>query len=502
MLIIVWGFYTIYQKYVDTTPQNNQNECQEANCEEDENGEDPEAIQVSVLSAELTPDEYQSTANTFTKTGQIIANQEIEVYPELSGLIDQIQVYEGSQIKAGDTLATLKDSAQLDQAIANYNSALSQLSNAQKTLQLTKQSGQITQSTYQNQIKSAQNNIQSALLNLESSKFLRYEQYRLEDSKSLQQAQTQKLQQLNPDSSTKIQGIVNEYLETQLPTPSDEEQSQIEQLGEDIKYNQNFNTIQSRYIQEQQGAVQDQQNSIKVDDTYNQLNLLSKQLASSQVQSDLQSLNIDNQIIQIQTQLELAKISLESGEITSPINGIVTRVNIKPGEKVSPQNSLFVITDFNSLIAETYLSPEEVLKLTSETTVEVNILDQTVQAEIISVALTADPISKTIPVKILPKLTPETPVFPNTFATITFSEKEQNIEGNPNAFTVSTKVLYFKKEGIYIAVAEDNKVVHKKIDLSLPIKNGRTAIKSGLTNNDQIITNPVGLAAGTLIETD
>jgi len=487
MLIIIWGLHKIYLKYTEKVPPNPENNCEDQNdCEED-NPQEPEGIQVNTIPVELSTKDYSNLESNFSKTGQLVADQEVKVFPEISGLIDNINIQEGSYVKAGDTLLNLKDSTQLDQAVANYNSALAQLSNAQKTLQVTNQSGQITQSTYQNQIQSAQNNIQSAILNLESTQSLRYQQYRLEDSQSLQKSQNTKLEEINANTTETV---------TQTDNP------EKEQLQADIKENQNFNIIQSRYLQEQQGYVQDQQNSIKVNDAYNQLNLLSKQLESSKAQSDLQALNVNNQILQIQSQLELAKISLEAGEITSPIEGIVTRIHVSPGEKVSQQTPLFTITDFNSLIAETYLSPEEVIQLNQDTRVEVTIMNQTVSAQIISVALTADPISKTILVKIKPDLNESTPAIPNTFTSINFIPATQTPTGDPNAFTISTKYLHFKPEGIFVAIAENNKVIHKKVDLNLPIKNGQTAIKSGVNNNDLIITYPLGLAPGTTIKTD
>ena len=60
-------------------------------------------------------------------TGKIVPKEEIEIKPNISGIIDQILVKEGDKVAAGQLIATLR----IVPSVADVNNALQQVSNAQ-----------------------------------------------------------------------------------------------------------------------------------------------------------------------------------------------------------------------------------------------------------------------------------------------------------------------------------------------------------------------------------
>lgn len=481
LAIIIWGILTLINKEDPNTPE-------EPPIEEPEDPTD-EAVDVQVIIADINTDTTPTPSpNSFSKTGVIIADQEIEIFPELNGLVQGINIKEGDTVKSGQSIASLGNSTQLDTALANYNSAVAQLNNAKQILATTAQSNYITQSTFQNQVRSAQSSIQGAMDTLKSTQIIRYEQYRLEDSQrlgqNLQAAQVPATNPAQPNAETRSAA---------------EDETQNDDLYEAIEKNSKFNVVQGRTIQELQGQTQDKQNYRQVQEAQNQLDQLYKSLQSTKVQGDLQALNVQGQILQIESQLNSAKISLQAGTIQSPINGVVTRVNVRPGENVSPNTPLFTITNFDSIIAEANLSAEESIKLTPNTVSYIEIFGTKVPAQIISVALTADPRTKTIPVKVVPTIQSEMPMIPNTFTKITFEPTPSEPEVDPNAFTLPIDIMSFRSDGIYVPVVENNAVTYKKIVLALPVQSGQAGISSGLDDGDQVIISDLDLEEGTKV---
>lgn len=470
LAIIVWGILKIVNKGEPTPPDN------KPPVEEPEEPSD-EAVNVQVIIAEIDSTTTPTPSpNAFTKTGVIVADQEIEIFPQVNGLVKGINIKEGDTVKSGQSIASLGSSTQLDTALANYNSAVAQLNNAKRILATTAQSNYITQSTFQNQVRSAQSSIQGAMDTLNSTQITRYEQYRLEDSQRMGQ-----------------------NLQASQTTTTETRSAADEDIAEAIEKNTKFNVVQSRTLQELQGQTQDRQNYRQVQEAQNQLDQLYKSLQNTKVQGDLQALNVQSQILQIESQLNSAKVSLAAGTIQSPINGVVTRVNIRPGENVGPNTPLFTITNFDSIIAEANLSAEESIKLNQETISYIEVFGTKVPAQIISVGLTADPRTKTIPVKVVPTVQSEMPMIPNTFTRITFEPNPSDTQVNPNAFTLPIDIMSFRSDGIYVPVVKNNAVTYKKIVLALPVQSGLAGISSGLDNGDQVIISDLDLEEGTKV---
>lgn len=464
--------------------------------------------------------------SALTKTGFIVADQEVQVYPEISALVKDIKVKEGDTVQKGQVLAVIGDSIQLKSSIASYNAAIASLNTAQQTLQLTAQTSNLSVSTFQNQIRSAETNLIKAQEQLRSNQIVRYETYALEDAQTnltqlqtslaeeqaAQQAAAQTAAQPNINAYIEqIQNALNSYHNAASDSSNTEEKQYSDYLQDRIDSKQNYIQDQSRFIQETTGRAQDTQSILSINDTYNQIDLLTKQMANARLQGDIQILGVRSQIIQLQSQLESAKINLSAGQITAPTSGVITSLPIKIGERVSQQSPLFTVTDLNSIVLNTSLTPDEAFQLDQNAEVTIQIGNQTLPARITNIGLTADPMTKTIPVEISAQAI-NLRLIPNTFAKVIFAPAEQNQQSKQepqepqikNYFALPISIMSFQGGGFNVPVIENGTLVYKKVTLAGPIKNGIAPVAKGELKDGDIVINQrlFGLPEGTLVESN
>jgi len=468
---LVYGGIKLY-KHLNDTNEDEQEEMEDDEEQEEDEDDDEEeensALEVRVIEADLDEDTDNGPI-TFEKTGVVVDQGEVEIFPEVSANIEELHVAEGTQVKKGNLLATFGSSSQINTARANYNSAIAQINNVQQIIYLTQRSTNISESTLITQLRATEHGLRSALDNLATTKYLRYQNYLLEDSLAREQ-------ELLAEQSIQEEVVTKET--------------------DKLNHLQNFNENFKRWNQEIQGRMQDNQNFTQVVNAKSQIRQLIDQVKSTKVQGDIQVLNLYNQIEGIKQQLEAAKQSIEAGWVTSPIDGVVTKVNVNKGDRVGPNSSLIVVSGLDDIAVQVSLAPEEVFTLNQNTQVTLKAFDHEVPAKILSVGLSADPQTRTIPVKVTPLENPNKPLIPNTFAGVTFKSTPDPNSALAN-FTLPVNLLKFDNDKIFVAVVENNKVVYKEITLAPPVKDGYAGIQSGLNNGDKIIISQAKLPEGT-----
>lgn len=86
-----------------------------------------------------------------------------------------------------------------------------------------------------------------------------------------------------------------------------------------------------------------------------------------------------------------AQASLESARIAAPFTGTITRVNVMPGDQVSPGGFAFELSDLSRLVVDVQIPEIDINKIRVGQGVELNfdaILDQTYQGKVAAVAPT------------------------------------------------------------------------------------------------------------------
>lgn len=452
-------------------------------------------------------------SKTISKTGTILAGQEVAVTPEISGNIKQLFVKEGSLVKKGQVLATLENSSQLKNTVVSYNSALALLRNAEALLNITAASGQVSLSTYQEQFASAQLNVEKAAIQLDSTRAIRFEQQDLADINQATQTLQQELTNSTSQTQKSQSGTTQTYNSSIEGLPDSESEYYQEYLQDAVTKNQQVSQVKSRELENLQGAVQDDMNYLGVEAAQIQLSLLAKQMQGTELQNQASIINSQNQIIQIRQQLESAKVGLSQGEIRSPINGVVTNLNITAGSKVNPGEMMFRVTNFDEINIKLFLSPNELFELVGRSNLNVNVelMGQTVPATINYFGMVANPQTRTIPVEVSPRFTSEAQksrFIPNTFAKVKFEFKNKTVvaqtesaETKDDNFKLPITALIKEDSKFKVAVVTDEVVAFKAVELAPGIKAGKAAIKSGIQDGEVVILNPANLNEGDKVTT-
>jgi multidrug efflux pump subunit AcrA (membrane-fusion protein) len=457
-------------------------------------------------------------SKTISKTGTILAGQEVAVSPEISGNIKQLLVKEGSLVKKGQVLATLENSSQLKNTVVSYNSALALLRNAETLLNITAASGQVSLSTYNEQFASAQLNVEKAAIQLDSTRVIRFEQQDLADINQATQTLQQELTSSTANTGTTSQNQNTQSGSTQTYNaaidglPSIESDYYQEYLQDAVSKNQQVSQVKTRELENLQGEVQDDMNYLGVEAAQIQLSLLAKQMQGTELQNQASIVNAQNQIIQIRQQLESAKVGLSQGEIRSPINGVVTNLTITAGSKVNPGEMMFRVTNFDEINIKLFLSPNELFELVGRSNLNVNVelMGQTVPATINYFGMVANPQTRTIPVEVSPRFSSEAQksrFIPNTFAKVMFEFKNrtavaENVATERNDdFRLPITALLKQDSSFKVAVVSDEVVAFKAVELAPGIKAGKAAIKSGITDGEVVILNPANLNEGDKVTT-
>lgn len=453
-----------------------------------------------------------------SKTGNIVAGQEVAVSPEVSAQVVKMLVREGSKVKKGDILLKLGNSTQLQNAVLSYNTALELLKNAENSLNIAAQSGRVNVSTFNEQMDLARLNIEKAAVQLESAQAIRYQQLNIQDINSA----TQDLQSRLPKPSNPVndllvgagQGLSQLLQENgiDIPTQNQMSEAELEYLKNAIENNQNVSQFKSRELELMQGYVQDQQNFLNLQSSEVQLGLLAKQMQAAELQSQAGVNSARAQLIQIRQQVEAARITLSLGEVRSPIDGYIANLSAVVGTQVSPGQSILSVVNLEEIKVKLFLSANEVLELmqtpNSQRQVSVEVLGEAVPARIEYVGVVANNQTRTIPVEVIPvfsNATVRAKFIPNTFARVNFelesaklSEVAADLSG---AFTVPVSALVMNSNDFKLAVVENGVVRFRDIEAAAGIASGRLVINSGIRNGDEVILNPNGLNEGDKVTT-
>lgn len=468
---IVFGGSKIWQLI-----QNRGTDSQEEQNTEETAPERDKTVEVSVISAQI-PEKAPETATTSSKrtqikkTGLIIADQEVEVFPEVTAQITKLYISEGQSVKKGQLIAEIGNSSQLDIAKVNYNSAIRSLKIAEQSLRTTQHSNYANQATFDNQIRTAESSVRTAIDQLSNSQLVRYQ------DTALTQAQNQ---------VNNLQGNTGE-------TETSEELAAAQKQLQLLQNNANAN----------QELTQDKQAQLQIYNAQNQLELVAEQLESSRLQGQLQELNSINQINQVRQQLETAQINVRAGQIVSPINGVVSLVTSKNGDRVTPSAPMFTITNLSSSIIQTTVTPMELFEIATDQPVSITFYDQTVAAKILSISPVANKQTKTITIKVAPVESASTPIIPNTFAKVNFRTKSAQTAKGPapeaKEFRLPISVIKFTNQGPQVAIVNNNKISYKTVSLG-PIQGGHSAIQEGLNQGELIVITPRHLPEGTEVQ--
>lgn len=155
----------------------------------------------------------QNMEDKVMATGKIVPREEIEIKPNMSGIIDKILVKEGDHVTAGQLVATLKivpSVSQVNAAQQDVQNANLQINNAKANLATQQQQFNMQQKLYNQGVVSKQEFLtaQQSLLNMQNSLKNSYQQLQTAQ-KNLQIARTGVADGLQNLATTQIRSKAN-----------------------------------------------------------------------------------------------------------------------------------------------------------------------------------------------------------------------------------------------------------------------------------------------------
>lgn len=155
----------------------------------------------------------QNMEDKVMATGKIVPREEIEIKPNMSGIIDKILVQEGDKVTVGQLIATLKivpSVSQVNAAQQDVQNANLQINNAKANLATQQQQFNMQQKLYNQGVVSKQEFLtaQQSLLNMQNSLKNSYQQLQTAQ-KNLQIARTGVADGLQNLATTQIRSKAN-----------------------------------------------------------------------------------------------------------------------------------------------------------------------------------------------------------------------------------------------------------------------------------------------------
>lgn len=210
-----------------------------------------------------------------------------------------------------------------------------------------------------------------------------------------------------------------------------------------------------------------------------------KNLWDQKIGTEVQYLQAKNNKESLEKRLATLNEQLDMARIKSPISGSVDEVAVKIGQNVAPGMPAFRVVSFDKLKMTADVSEAYVIQIKTGNKVKLSFpnLDKEIEAEVTFVGKTINRLSRTFPVEVsLPSygyLRPNmTGVLKVIFQTI------------PDALTIPVNVVQDinNQKVVYIAVADGDRVVARKMVVEVAGVYDNVAQVSGLNPGDKVIT--------------
>jgi membrane fusion protein (multidrug efflux system) len=222
-----------------------------------------------------------------------------------------------------------------------------------------------------------------------------------------------------------------------------------------------------------------------------------KKLQASGVVSDQSLENAEFEVKRLKIALQDAQRSLKYTTIRAPISGTITLRSIKRGDLVNPNQPLFEITDFDSLIAEIFVPEKDISRVDTDSTARLTGPDgKTVVegAEVARLAPVVDPRTGTVKVTIgIPK---DDALRPGMFVDV-----ELVVDEKSDAVLLPRRALVYDNDEPYaFKLTDGDKVKRIRVE---PVVEDRQYIepKRGFEAGDKVVVaGQVGLKDGAKVD--
>ena len=470
-------------------------------------------------------------------SGKVAPEKIIDLPAEINGVVSEIYVSVGDEVKTGDRLLSFDKSQLLIQkkqseaaleaakanlrqiekgaseediqtAEANYEQAKLSLENAKEGLELVKEifedktslkqqliNSEMQYKNAQKQLQSAEDRINQAKKALEQAEVgVRQAELNLNQAKN-DYERMQKLFEDNVISEKELEGVKMQLDNAQASY--DNAQLQVENAKL---------SIESAQTAKQQAEIS--LNSSKqmyeiAQETYNNPTQLRQQLQSTESQVDISEVNVkiakanldkvlkgadEDQIKatkanvkQAEAGLEQVELQLSKADIASPVNAQIASINTEENEMVGPGTPVIRLAITDTLNVETSITPELRPYVKKGDIVNIKTDNNSYEGTIKTISPVVNPQTEAYPLIVEFAIHPNN-VYPGMFVDISI-----NKESAVNAITVPIDAIINLETSPYLYILEDNKAVRKDVEVGI-VYGSRVEIVSGINEDSTVIT--------------
>ena len=327
-------------------------------------------------------------------TGTVTASSQKKIYPEVAATVTSLLVEEGDQVSKGDVIAYL-DSSDIEYSIESKEL---QISESETSNYYTLKDAQTNLNNLQTQLdqglNSSINSSESALISAQESYYSAVDSYNDAYDNYLQ-------------SKADYEGDNTSSIKTALQNVEDAKRNYDRNSDSEDLYLAYTRALSSLADARESARKQMEDYKEAADTAYNNMVYYEEKFAAAQKDYETTVLSV-NQSVQSykdtiekysatlstassELDLEHTKESLDDYVITSPIDGFVTTLSLKEGEKTSLTSTCAEITDFSEMEISISIDEYDIgsVKEGDEVQIYINALDNYYTGTIASIAKTA-----------------------------------------------------------------------------------------------------------------
>ena len=188
--------------------------------------------------------------------------------------------------------------------------------------------------------------------------------------------------------------------------------------------------------------------------------------------------------LQAKNAYEMRRIELSGYQVTSPISGVVSAVNVTVGNMASPQSPLAVVSKIDTLLVKTTVNEREASNISTGQQIRIltsNSDNQEIYGVIRSIAPTMDLQVRSFPVVI------EIDNRDNKIQPGTFVRAEIDVEGREEAIVVPSQAVIIRGGQSRVFIIKDERAESVNIETGI-VTSRFTEVTSGLKEGDMLIT--------------
>lgn len=415
---------------------------------------------------------------SFKKSALSSSSINSTVTAQISGTITDLSIELGDRVNKNEILLTLGESFSTDMADLQVNSAQENYNLSRSQEELTRQGGN-------NSVEGAQIGLQIAAQNYENSLIT------LENNEEIFDDQLETLDFTIETAEKAYEDAKDAYKELKDQIDETKDPAQVAQLQAELKKLKTAKEATKNQLEQTELAQEQAQDSqiAQIDQLEHGIDmaLLQYQAAINQYESAISGTGIQylgslSQLVQANTALKSAKLSQDQRHVRSPIDGIITSVQVIEGNFIAPGQILLKIENPDTISIKVNLNPKEAYLLKVGDTVLVN--DQ-LTGTIVSISPTVNSANQKIEAEI--EINEENSLTPGLLVKVEFFP---NIK---DKIFIPLNSLYLDEEKKFVKVVDENSKIKFKEVIIGKILNNYIEIIAGIKEGERVLKTQIDL---------